>query len=100
MASITCTTTKHVTLTTTTADTVTCAPDTAITPFKVEILNRDPAVVLYYRLDGTTAVSAADGTYAVLPGQSVITHQSAGHIISIVGNGNAYSVHRLPAGTV
>lgn len=91
----------HQTLTTTTADLA------KLTQWwdAIEIENRDTAVTLYVRFDGTTAVSAAKGTEVIPAGKSKVFLngiQSAGgipgsttapcHQVSVVGNGNAYSV--------
>lgn len=91
----------HQTLTTTAADTA------KLTQWwdAIEVENRDTSVTLYVRFDGTTAVSAAKGTEVIQPGQSKVFMngiQRAGgvpgsttlpcHQLSVVGNGNAYSV--------
>lgn len=80
----------HNTLTGTTADTVT------ITDYDVvDIVNRDSDEPLWVRYEGdaspTTAVAAADGTDYVAPGGFLRVDAGKGGI-SIVGNGNAYSV--------
>lgn len=76
----------HNTLSGTTADAVT------ITGYDdVDIINHDASTRLYFRSDGTTAVSEADGTDVVAPG-GFVRHNADGRAISIVGNGNAYSV--------
>lgn len=82
------------TLTTTTADTVTL---TQAWP-AISVTNHDGATTLYFRQDGTTAVSEANGTTAVLPGNTVIAKSSprstasAQHVLSVVGNGNKFTV--------
>ncbi len=80
------------TLSGTTADAITLTqgwPNIAVT-------NQDSADLVYFRQDGTTAVAAADGTSLVLPGQTVIRasspNSSGQHVISIVGDGGAYTV--------
>ena len=95
MASITCTTTKHPTLSGTTADTVTIAPTTNLDAQRV-VLTNDGAVNLYYTLSGTTAVSAADGTFHVKPGESLVLPTRSNFTFSIVGNGNLYHVEIIP----
>lgn len=80
----------HATLTGTTADTV------AITGYDVvDIINRSSSEPLWVRYEGdaspTTAVAAADGTDYVAPGGFLRVDAGQGGI-SIVGNGNAYSV--------
>lgn len=84
----------HATLTTTTADTVTLSGD-AHKAFCV--VNRDSSVELFFRWDGTTAVAEADDTYIVLPLQSVTVEKGGGGdlVVSVVGNGNAYSVEMV-----
>lgn len=64
-----------------------------------EITNHDTdseAAPLYYRMDGTTAVSGADGCGVVLPGRSkvVAAAVNADNLtsISIVGDGNTYTI--------
>lgn len=87
----------HKTLSTTTADTVT------ITGYRwLWVWNDDATVNLYFRFDGTTAVSAADGTYRVPPKSAVMIdafpsgcNRASAATISVVGNGNAYSVEGL-----
>lgn len=85
----------HNTLSGTTADTVT------VTPTRngcwVEVFNRDTTEPLYVRADGTTAVAAADGT-VYIPAEGSFPWKLSGRTavaISIVGNGNAYSVHAV-----
>jgi hypothetical protein len=80
------------TLSTTVADTVTLTqgwPAIAVT-------NHDAADLVYFRQDGAVAVAAADNTTIVLPGQTVVAAASmndAGeHVISIVGDGGAYTI--------
>lgn len=90
MATDTATKSVHNTLSGTTADTVT------ITGYDVvDVINRDPSNPLYVRYEGdaspTTAVAAADDTDYVAPG-GFIRIGAGGGGISIVGNGNAYSV--------
>lgn len=76
----------HNTLSGTTADAIT------ITGYEtVDIINRSASTALYFRSDGTTAVGAANGTDYVAPG-GFVRHNADGREISIVGNGNDYSV--------
>lgn len=83
----------HATLTGTTADTVT------ITGYDVvDIINRSATEPLWVRYEGdaspTVAVAAADGTDYVAPGGflRIDAGGTDGGKISVVGNGNAYSV--------
>jgi hypothetical protein len=58
------------------------------------VTNRDTTNTLYFRIDGVTAVAAADETFAVLPLQSKTLLGSFGAgspLVSIVGNGGGYS---------
>ena len=85
------------TFSTTVADTI-----TLLQPWNsVQITNQDGTNALYFRMDGTTAVAAADGCSVVPPGQSVIAatilnqNQSTGvttTVISLVGSGGGYTV--------
>jgi hypothetical protein len=80
------------TLTTTTADTVTLTQGWEA----IAVTNHDAADIVYFRMDGTTAVAEADNTYVVLPGKTVIvpgTPNSSGqHVVSVVGDGGKYTV--------
>jgi ATP-dependent protease HslVU (ClpYQ) peptidase subunit len=80
------------TLTTTTADTVTLTQGWEL----IAVTNLDATDVLYFRMDGTTAVAEADNTYAVLAARTVVvpgTPNSSGqHVISVVGDGGKYQV--------
>jgi hypothetical protein len=84
----------HATLSGTTADSITW---TGGGPYgTVNVQNRDGTNVLYVRFDGTTAVAAADGTYAVAV-NSTRTFNLQGTapypgVLSVVGNGGGYSV--------
>lgn len=87
----------HATLTTTTADSITW---TAGGPYGTVIVsNRDATNVLYVRFDGTTAVGAADGTFAVAVNSARTFNLGSSApspaVLSVVGNGNAYSVEGL-----
>ena len=76
----------HNTLSGTTADAIT------ITGFDtVDVINRSTSTALYFRSDGTTAVGAANGCDYVAPG-GFVRHNADGRAISIVGDGNDYSV--------
>ncbi len=88
MAAQTCVRSQHATLSTTTADTVTFSGGGNT----LAITNHHASVNLYFRMDGTTAVSLADETYVVLPGQSkTLSINGIPPTVSIVGNGNVYS---------
>lgn len=98
---------EHNTLTSTTADAVTIG--TAGVAMKgVEVTNPSAsAAIIYFTYTtsnnaATTAVAAADDTIDVLPGQSTYHQFSSGTYVdvfrvSIVGNGNAYSVRGIRA---
>ncbi len=83
----------HNTLSATSADTV------AITGYdQVDVINRDASEPLYVTWEGdgspTTAVVEADDTEYVAPGGFVRidANGTGGGKLSLVGNGNAYSV--------
>ena len=90
----------HKTLTGATADTVTI---TGAAPYRIEVLNNGTGVI-YCRADGTAAAAAADGTVRINAGQGV--HWLAGlweagsksTAVSVVGSGDAYSVHAVAHG--
>jgi len=90
----------HNTLSGTTADTVLVEANGPQGSCRCEILNRSTINTIYVTHNGATAVAAADGTVAILPGQAITTPPGTRHVLSIVGSGDAYSVHRLPDGTV
>ena len=85
------------TLVGTTADTVTV---TSPGECRIVILNRG-AGTIYARTDGTAAVAAADGTFPIPTGtpSAEFRTTAASLAISIVGNGDAYSVIGLAYGT-
>ncbi len=86
------------TLSTTVADTITM---TGVEEY-IEIINHDATVTLYFTYqweevaaagDVTTAVSGADEAYAVLPASSTVFPARSNHcLLSVVGNGNIYTV--------
>lgn len=82
----------HNTLTSTTADTITITEN----PSLVAVANRHASEALWVAAKPATAVAAANGTDYVPPGGEVVMpYPSAG--LSIVGNGNQYSVHTVPS---
>lgn len=80
----------HKTLVGTTADTV--AVPAGLQGFDAEVFNRHVSEWLWARGDGTAAVAEADGTTAIPPGQSCVIEIVEGQSLSVVGNGNPYSV--------
>ena len=79
----------------TTADTVNVdADDAAGNERFLVVYNVAGTAPLYVRSDGTTAVASADGTTPVYPGMfEVFDFTNMGDkSLSIVGNGNTYSV--------
>lgn len=80
----------HATLTSTTADRV----DVPITngPFSAEVFNRATTNAIWARGDGTVAVAAATGTSYIPAGTFRIVRVIEGGYLSVVGNGDAYSV--------
>lgn len=95
MATASATFSVHNTLSTTTADLITLtAPHD-----RVEVVNRHATEHLYFTIapEGqtpTTAVGAADDTWVVPAGKSLIVESPGkrGCVISVVGNGNEYSL--------
>ena len=89
MANQSCAVAQHATLSGSTADLITFTGNGNT----LCVTNRAASAPLYFRLDGTTAVGAADDTYVVPAGQSKIL---SGHFgspkVSIVGASNDYSV--------
>lgn len=88
MATHTAVKSVHKTLSSTTADTVNLNNEWTI----LEVINRSGTASVYVRADGTTAVAAADNTDIVLPGEAVLINRIPSAGISVVGDGNAYSV--------
>lgn len=87
----------HKTLTSTTADTINIPSKRG--PRLVEILNRSTTQTIYARGDSTTAVAAADGTTAIPKESWAVLRVRAGKTVSVVGDGDAYSVHSADDGT-
>lgn len=82
----------HATLSGTTADTVTLSGDGSV----LAICNHHATEKLWARFDGTVAVALADETYVILPGQTKVFEGGyANRPVSVVGNGNVYSVETL-----
>lgn len=91
MASYSDAASAHKTLSGTTADSVTITGGV-----RLVVINRDVSAPLYVRGDGTTAVAEAGGTRYVGPGAWVeIDKPADGGAVSVVGNGNAYSVEAV-----
>lgn len=78
---------QHATLSGTTADSVTFSYRGGSS---LAVTNRDATTTLYFTVNGATAVSAADETFVVLPLQTK-TVRFRDTVVSVVGNGNAYS---------
>lgn len=83
---------KHATLTAATVDTVTFQERHPA----VEVVNRATTGDIYFTVDGTTPVSAANDTYYVGPGQSIVVdlpHASDPDAVKLISAGTpAYSV--------
>lgn len=70
---------------------------------RIEVLNRDAAVTLYFTIDGTTPVVAAANTEVVPAGAACVVRgggfkAAAGgtvHQVILIGSSNAYSVTGL-----
>lgn len=87
----------HKQLDTTTADTVTV--DSRLVASRVTILNRS-ATMMWARFDGSTAVAGADGTIALPPLLPYDLYVGAGQVaVSLVGDGEDYSVQASPHGS-
>jgi hypothetical protein len=99
----------HQTLTANSVDTVTLtvpsADQAAGAPFtvvggvntyyysKVEVLNRDSAVTLYFTVDGSTPGVGSDSTFAVLPGQGLVVAIAPAQVVKVIAAGAiGYSV--------
>lgn len=83
------------TLTGTTADAVTVTSTGQAC--RINVLNRSSSNTLHVRPDGVTAVADADGTLQVPAGGSVEWQVGPGvSVVSIVGNGDSYSVTGIP----
>jgi mannose-6-phosphate isomerase-like protein (cupin superfamily) len=83
--------TAHATLTTTTADTVTLTGQGV----SLAVTNHDASEKLWFTINGATAVALADENFIVLPGNTKVLGvmtTSASVVVSVVGNGNVYSV--------
>ena len=80
------------TLTTTVADTITLTQGWPA----IEVTNSDTANILWVCQDGIAAVALADNATPVAPSSSKIIssspNSSGGHVISVVGNGGAYTI--------
>lgn len=79
------------TLSGTTADTCTMTGQGT----SLAVTNHDASVTLWVRIDGTTAVADADENFCILPLQTKVLNVTTGsgsRVISVVGNGNKYSV--------
>lgn len=91
---------KTATLSTTTVDTVTLGQ-----PWdRIEVANQSTTLPLYVTFDGTTPTAAGDDCSYVGPSQSIVVrapqlNSSLGttiwHKVSIIGNGNIYTVEGL-----
>lgn len=88
MATVTAVKSAHPTLTGTTADTVNLNDEWT----EIEVINRSGTASLYVRTDGVTAVAEANETDICLPGEAVLINRVAAGGISVVGDGNEYSV--------
>jgi hypothetical protein len=87
----------HNTLSGATADTITI--NTATKTCRGQIINRSTAG-FWVRLDGSAAIVAADGTIYLPAGMVFEWFIGSGTAtVSIIGNGDAYSVQTLPYGS-
>jgi hypothetical protein len=82
----------HATLTGVNADTVTLTEDGE----ELRIVNHHATEKLWAKFNGTTAVALEDENFIILPGQTqVFPGGFQNRPISIVGNGNVYSVEAV-----
>lgn len=89
MASQTCVVAQTATLSTTVADLITFSGKGN----NLIVTNHDGTNNLFFRPDGVTAVGSADENYVVRPGQTlVLPGVFGGSKVSVVGNGNIYTV--------
>lgn len=92
MATDTAATSVTNTLSGTTADTITLTNGWDA----IEVTNHDATNWIYLRQDGTTAVAEADNTTPVPPSTSKVLAAAKNsvndNVISIVGNGNKYTI--------
>lgn len=90
MASYSVSLSKHATLVAATADSVTFT----IHRSSVEVKNWDASAVIYFTVDGTTPVSAADNMYRVGPGEGLVVALAASaQVVKLISAGTpAYSV--------
>lgn len=79
---------KNATLTTTTVDTVTLQQQWPA----VEVTNADATNSVYVRVDGTAATAGGDDCTMILPASSKVIALGGSVTVSIIGNGNVYSV--------
>ena len=95
MASYACATSCHQTLTGTTVDTVTVG-STSDQWVKACITNRTGNDPLWVRADGTAAGVGTDGSFVVPAGsyKFIDVRGTPTRTISVLGNGNAYSVEK------
>jgi hypothetical protein len=76
---------------------VAATPDQVTLPSgypNVEVTNRDSTAVIYFTVDGTVPVSAADGTYVVMPLSALrINFPTGATVVKLISAGTpAYSV--------
>ena len=91
MADYSVTRAKHATLSGTTVDNVTITAGLT----GVTIVNRG-TVAMYAGFDGVTASSGGDNTYYIAPGDSLAWFGNrTSLVVSVIGNGNAYSVQAI-----
>lgn len=88
MASYTPTRAKNATLSSTTADTITFSQKWPA----FEITNADATNPLYVRVDGSAATAAGDDCTMILPASSKVIAAGENNVVSVIGNGNLYSV--------
>lgn len=80
---------QHATLSGTTADSITFSYRGSS---ELAVTNRDATDVIYFTYNGATAVAEADQTFVVLPMQTKVIRATGVGVVSVVGDGGAYSV--------
>lgn len=100
MANYTYTTTSfpggvHKTLSGTTEDTVVVTNTTS--DQRIEVFNRGTSGGFYVGFGGSAITSGADGTVYVPAGTGISFRTAGSPTVRILGNGEAYSVHSIPA---
>lgn len=89
---------KTATLTSTTVDVVTLAPQNYASE-KIVVVNWDETEDLWFTTNGPTPTDGGDNCFPVMPGTSTTLDcpSTAAVIVRLIGNGNKYTVAALVA---